>query len=188
MDVPDDPVKLQQGFLACRTCGIATRIDSEVDVIEVESLGRAVEGPAAMTMAASENQQTMSLSFGLCPSCRRIADLAERLVSDPSAQPLKASLYPLNCALDALAFIAPGLTPPWAGGEVRGDVFRHRPGRADDHAPPPGPARVRLPLGLEIRAGDDSDADHKRCAPYRFAHVMGQHQQHQQLRTATPAC
>jgi hypothetical protein len=106
---PDD-VFLIQVFLACRTCGIATCIDSEVDVIEVEPLGRAVEGPAAMAVAASENQQTMSLSFGLCPSCRRIADLAERLVSDPSAQPLKASLYPLNCALDALAFIAPGLT------------------------------------------------------------------------------
>jgi hypothetical protein len=36
MNVPDDPIKLQDHFLACRTCGVAVRVEDEDDVITVE--------------------------------------------------------------------------------------------------------------------------------------------------------
>jgi hypothetical protein len=59
LDLPDEPIKLQQGWLACRTCGVATSTSDlpETSVIDVESRGQAVEGPAALTMAASQQQR-----------------------------------------------------------------------------------------------------------------------------------
>jgi len=79
-DVPDNPIRLQQGWLACRTCGVAVQTPSyvvngeevEVPVINVESAGRAVEGAAAIALA-TQNQRPIPLSFALCRACRRSA-------------------------------------------------------------------------------------------------------------------
>ena len=38
-DVPDDPVPLQQGWLACRSCGIAVSTSDLIEEIQVTSLG-----------------------------------------------------------------------------------------------------------------------------------------------------
>jgi hypothetical protein len=63
-----------------------------------------VTGAAAMTMAASENRQAIPMTFALCPACQRTAELAEQLVPDPAQHVARASV---NCALDALSFLAP---------------------------------------------------------------------------------
>ena len=62
-------------------------------------MGWAVTGPAAMTMAASENRQAVPLTFALCPDHWRTAELAEQLVRDAAQHVARASV---NCALDAL--------------------------------------------------------------------------------------
>ena len=72
LDLPDEPIKLQQGWLACRTCGIATSTSNlaEIRVIDVESRGQAIEGAAALTMAtSSRSRQGVQLTFALCPIC-----------------------------------------------------------------------------------------------------------------------
>ena len=69
---------------------------------QLSSMGRAVEGLAAMTSAAS-NQQTALLTFALCADHLRTAELAEQLVAAP-AHPV--ALHQVNCALDALSFLA----------------------------------------------------------------------------------
>ena len=97
-DVPDDPIRLQSGFLACRACGMPVVRTSDLgEEIHLESRGRDIDGPAALTEAAS-NQRPIPLVFALCPEHRRTAELTEQLVADPSRREL------LGYALDALRF------------------------------------------------------------------------------------
>ena len=103
-DVPDNPIRLPEGWLACRTCGIAVQRTSDVgEEIHLTSSGRAVEGLAVVTEAV-RNQKPIPLVFMLCPDHRRTAELAVQLV-DQSNHP--AYRDRMGCALDALSFVAP---------------------------------------------------------------------------------
>src|SRR4249919_3840325 len=66
-DVPDDPVKLPNGWLACRTCGVAVQRTSDVaDEIQLKAMGRAVNSATAAMTEAAQNQKPIPLTFGLC--------------------------------------------------------------------------------------------------------------------------
>jgi hypothetical protein len=107
-DVPDDPVRLPEGWLACRTCGVAAQAASDAEVIRLESFGRAVEGPAAQ-LVATANQHPVPLSFAPCPSCRHTAELAELLTggNGSSGNGTDRWFHQLSAALDGLRFVVP---------------------------------------------------------------------------------
>jgi hypothetical protein len=55
-----------------------------------------------------EDRPRTPLSFALCPTCRCAAELAEQLSGDPATRS-PGALQLLNCAFDALGFVAPKL-------------------------------------------------------------------------------
>ena len=169
-DMPDDPVRLQAGFLACRTCGVAVQRTSGVDQeIQVTSSGYAVEGMAAMTQAAASAQRPRQLTFALCPLHRRTEELAEGLVQSP-ANPL--ALHQVTTALDALSFVAPDRVEHMAYLDREGVtvLVRHLSRLGID-------ARwvSRFVPSMMVEANPNS------CAPYAWGHVMPG--MRQQLRT-----
>jgi hypothetical protein len=105
-DVGDDPIKLQDGFLSCRTCGIAVQRPGDVaDEIRTEAAypeeSAAVSAQNPLRIA---DRSRTTLSFALCPAHRRTQELAEQLV-DTSNHPIYRER--MACALDALSFVAP---------------------------------------------------------------------------------
>jgi hypothetical protein len=109
-DVPDDPVRLPEGWLACRTCGVALQAASDAEVIRLESFGRAADGPAAQLVAIA-NQRPIPLSFALCPTCRHTAELAEQLTggngNSGNGSGTDRWFHQVSAALDGLRFVAP---------------------------------------------------------------------------------
>ncbi|KRC89493.1 hypothetical protein ASE25_07810 [Terrabacter sp. Root85] len=152
LQVPDSPVRLPEGHLACLACGVA--VAEGPKVVTVETLGRADQPPAA----PGGTPRGGPLSFVRCASCARIASEAEQIVD---ANPgLAARLGPdtarhrVECALLALEVIGKPAPP-------RVDLMLR-------HLSVPG-AQVRwvarfVPL---IEAG----ASPATCSPYRWAHV-----------------
>jgi hypothetical protein len=178
LDQPDQPVKLQAGWIACRSCGIAVSRTSDAGAeIVLESLGRLAEGPAALTQA-SQNQPPVTLTFALCPSRRRTAELAEQLVADPIMRPLRArlghvALHQVNCALDALSFLAPNpasdrnptvehLTSSLGADPEGLSAMVH-------HLAHPGALARWTARFVPFMA---ADASPQTCSPYPFAHLM----------------
>jgi len=151
LQVPDSPVRLPEGHLACLACGVA--VAEGVEVVIVETLGRADQPPAAPGGAPRGGP----LSFVRCASCAALASQAEQIVD---ANPgLAARLGPdtarhrVECALLAL------------------EVLRKPAPRVDlmlRHLTAPG-ARVRwvarfVPL-------IEAEASAATCSRYPWAHV-----------------
>jgi hypothetical protein len=187
---PDIPVKLQHGCLACGCCGIAVQVGNgngngngshhdHGHVLHLESMGRAVEGAAALTVA-TQNQRSVPLDFALCPACHRVAELAEQLVEDPTHRSLVARLgdvatHQVNTSLDAMAF----LSPTW--------IETVTPDRIE-------PAELEALVRQLARLGGEArwisrfvpvmapESNAGTCSPYRWAHLR--FAQRSALRTA----
>lgn len=156
-DVPDSPIRLQEGWLACRTCGVAVPAPDPEAVIHLTARGRAIEGSAALTQAA-QTQHPVPLAFALCPACRRTADLAERLApAHPTA------LHLLNCALDALSYLAPATVEQMADLDADGQAGLVR------HLAQPGTAARWVSRFVPSIA---PEAEIGTCPPHPFAHLM----------------
>ncbi len=152
LQVPDSPVRLPEGHLACLACGVAVAEGPEV--VTVETLGRADQPPAAPGGAPRGGP----LSFVRCASCVALAAHAEQIVADHPA--LAGRLGPdtarhrVECALLAL--------------EVLGKPAPPRVDLVLRHLSVPG-AGVRwvarfVPL-------IEADASPATCSPYPWAHV-----------------
>jgi hypothetical protein len=132
--------------------------------IHLEALGRAVEGMAAITEAAS-NQRPIPLIFALCADHRRTEELAEQLVPDAGQRVARAAV---GCALDALSFTAPGTVEQMAFLDPEGLAALVR------HLAQPGAQARWVSRFVPIIA---PEADPNTCAPYPFGHLMiGQRQ------------
>ena len=156
---PDDPIRLPQGWLSCRTCGVAVSVGEAAEVLDVEAIGRMVEGVAALTMAASENQNKIPLTFALCPTCRRTAEPAEEITKN-SAQP--AAVHLVGCALDALSFVAPSTVEHMIGLDSEGRTALVR------HLAQLGSNSRWISRFVPVI---EPQADPRTCSPYRFAHL-----------------
>jgi hypothetical protein len=111
-DVPDDPIKLAAGWLSCRTCGVAVRIDDEADVITVEISAESAPVSPQNPLRAIEDRDRIQLRFALCTTCRQADELAEQLSGDPATRSPWAWAL-LGGAMDALCFVPrPALRRP----------------------------------------------------------------------------
>jgi hypothetical protein len=113
-DVPDSPIRLQDHFLACQTCGVAVRIEDEANVIRVEASAYAEEGAPAKAPKSSlwiiegQDRPRVTMTFALCPPVGRQTSWPS---SSPATLPLGSpwARTLLGGAMDALSFLNPKL-------------------------------------------------------------------------------
>jgi hypothetical protein len=173
-DVPDQPVRLQSGWLSCRTCGIAVPRTADVaDEIHVETLTSLPEGTAALTQA-SQKQRLVPLTFTFCSDHRRIAELASELIANPAHRSLRSRVgidvaeYQVNCALDALSFVAPDKVEHVAYIDPEGLMSLIR------HLASLGATSRWINRFYPVMSEEANTAT---CSPYSWAHLMpGQRQ------------
>ena len=174
--VPDDPIRLPAGHLACLMCGVAVRDTDQARVaglVAVEALGREGQPPPP---PGSPRVTTSQTEFLRCPDCLARLDAASALL-DAHPHVLdriggrSVALHRVECALGALAVLGhdPGrvelpervlvilLSRLSATGAMARWLARFAPVTARDAAPAtanPYPwAHVRHVLRLRLREG-----------------------------------
>lgn len=164
-DVSDIPIRLQEGFLSCRTCGVAVQRTSDVtDEIRVEASAYADESASVrvpqnpLKIIEARKRPRVTMTFALCPTCRQADELAEQLSGDPATRSPWARTL-VGGAMDALSFLNPKLI---TSGEIAN--FDHLSLRAL--------VRHLGQLGAQARWASRDEVDSKTCNPRGFAHLM----------------
>ena len=109
--MPDIPIRLQDHFLACRTCGVAVAVEDDVVIVEtpaantVDAVSEPVKAPQnPLRIIEHRDRPRTVLRFALCPTCRQADELAEQLCRRPChSEPYARQL--VGGAMDALLFL-----------------------------------------------------------------------------------
>jgi hypothetical protein len=166
--VPDDPVKLPPGYLACLSCGVAVPYPvDEQDVVRVNCYGK--EGKWQPSTALPT-----VVAFTRCADCSRRHELAVRVVAETNNlshrfRPDSAVKW-LSCALDGLAVLGQGPAP--IANPNPSELTEDEAVRLIAHLSTPGTA-ARWETRLVPYSAPDANAH--TCSKSPWAHVkMGQ--------------
>jgi hypothetical protein len=80
LGVPDNPIALPPGHLACSWCGVAVLQNGQAPVV-ADAFSRADQPPRAPRPTSSPQVWSMRSEFGQCPACLARGEVADALLS-----------------------------------------------------------------------------------------------------------